>query len=44
MWDDATIVEENLPISNEEDGIAEGKRYFHSQVILKGASALLNTK
>ncbi|XP_068723857.1 uncharacterized protein [Montipora capricornis] len=23
MWDDATIAEENLPISNEEDGIAE---------------------
>ena len=30
MWDNATIVEENLPISNEEDGIAEGERYFHT--------------
>ena len=30
MWDNATIVEEKLPISNEEDGIAEGERYFHT--------------
>ena len=30
MWDNATIVQENLPISNEEDWIAEGERYFHT--------------
>lgn len=30
MWDDATIVEEILPNSNEEDEIVEGKRYFHT--------------
>lgn len=32
MWDDASIVEEILPNSNEEDGIVEdeGKRYFHT--------------
>ena len=30
MWDNATTVEENLPISNEEGGIAEGEGYFHT--------------
>lgn len=29
-WDDATIVEEISPNSNKEDGIVEGKRYFHT--------------
>ena len=45
MRDNATIVEGNLPISNEEYGIAEGERYFHTQAKWKRAdSALLNTK
>ena len=30
MSDNATILEGNWPISNEEDGIAEGERYFHT--------------
>lgn len=31
MWDDATIVEEILPNSNEDEIVEfEGKRYFHT--------------